>query len=124
MMRIKEKLVRLTGDVVTAVILDLYMGWSYWSLWVGDPEIPVCATQGWVERPLSELKDDVKIPGISESAIQQRLEWLVLNGFLDARPGSAPEICQYRANVYVVKRGLFAIGCVEEPEYPPLWWEE
>ncbi len=127
----KDHLVTLTGDRITAMLLDLFMYWSYWSLWVGDPEIPVVASQGWVERSPTELKDDLMIHDLPDFRIQNRLNWLVLTNFFTVRLSDSGQR-QYRAAVYTVMRDVFKYKYGYRPvngfgrycRYPPPWWRE
>jgi len=136
---IKEELVALTGDGLSALILNQLL---YWSERVrdfdefieeeeqrgGDPNVE--PTRGWIYKTASELGEEIML-GVSGRTVQRRLDDLVEAGYIDRResPHKWDRTLQYRPNIYAIQRGLARLGYVldgyplqfrfEESESPP-----
>ena len=119
---LKEELVRLTGDALSALILDQFLQWTR-SAYDHDrmlleekargsnESVQLC--HGWISRSAKQLADDLM--GIaSEDTIRRRLVQLVDRGWLQERagPNANPwdKTRQYRVDLAALQRDLAAIG--------------
>jgi hypothetical protein len=115
---IKEELVALTGDAISALILNQFL---YWSERVrdfdsfieeerrrdGDPNIE--PTSGWIYKSISELKEEIMVSD-SEATIRRRIEALVEAGYLEKRKGEDDQTPQYRPHTRCIKTELKKLG--------------
>jgi hypothetical protein len=119
---IKEELVALTGDALSALILNQLLYWSErvrdFDAFIeeekrrgGDPNIEL--TNGWIYKSAAELGEEIMM-GVSEATIRRRLDDLVAAGYLDKResPHKWDRTSQYRPNIYNIQRDLADRGYV------------
>ena len=119
---IKEELVALTGDALSALILNQLLYWSErvrdFDAFIeeekrrgGDPNIEL--TNGWIYKSASELGEELMM-GVSDATIRRRLDDLVAAGYLDKResPHKWDRTSQYRPNIYNIQRDLADQGYV------------
>lgn len=122
---IKEELVLLTGDIISALVLNQFI---YWSNKVkdfdkflveeatrqklNDGEEISNLRNGWIYKSAEEMTEELL--GIaSEKTIQRRMKELVEKGFLAAR--NNPEnnwdrTIQYRVNILLIQKELQELG--------------
>ncbi|QSO48681.1 MarR family transcriptional regulator [Alicyclobacillus mengziensis] len=122
---IKEELVRLTGDLYRAIILNQFI---YWSQRVRDvdrfiaeeqkrmeheaAEINMKPTKGWVYKTADELLEETML-GISRQSINRYLNALVEQGYLLCRNNPDHKwdrTKQYRVDFVKVRQELAALG--------------
>jgi hypothetical protein len=122
---IKEEFVAVTGNVITALILNQMI---YWSERITDfdkfieeekerfsnegKDIKIDLQEGWIYKSYQELKDELMLTD-SLKTISRHLKKLVDLGFLDRRRN--PKIFydrkyQYRVNLLVIKNKLNEAG--------------
>ena len=119
---IKEELVALTGDALSALILNQLLYWSErvrdFDAFIeeekrrgGDPNIEL--TNGWIYKSAAELGEELMM-GVSDATIRRRLDDLVAAGYLDKResPHKWDRTSQYRPNIYNIQRDLADRGYV------------
>lgn len=122
---IKEELVRLTGDIYRAIILNQFI---YWSQRVRDvdrliaeeqrrmeyeaTDLNMKPTNGWVYKTAEELLEETML-GISRQSVNRYVNVLVEQGYLLCR--SNPDhkwdrTKQYRVDFVKVRRDLAELG--------------
>lgn len=117
---IKEELVALTGDALSALLLNQILYWSErvqdFDAFIaeekrrgGDPNIEL--TNGWIYKSAPELGEEIMMD-VSTATIRRRLEELVEAGYLDKResPAKWDRTYQYRPNIYTIQRDLAGLG--------------
>jgi len=118
---LKEELATLTGDPISAIVLDQLLYWSRRTRdfdqfieeeKARDPNITMPLTHGWIYKSAKQLADELM--GIASAAtIRRRLVNLVENGWVDERhnPNHAwDRTMQYRPNIHAIQRDLAALG--------------
>ncbi len=119
---IKEELVALTEDAISALILNQFL---YWSERVrdfdrfideerrrgADPNIE--PTSGWIYKSIADLGEEIML-NASEATIRRRIDDLVEAGYLEKResPQKWDRTLQYRPHIYNIQQALFEIGYV------------
>jgi len=118
---IREELVRLTGDGISAVILGQML---YWSERVRDidkyieeervrnPETNIQPTHGWIYKSAEDLAEETLL-GLSATTVRRRMRYLVENGWLDERENpdnTWDKTRQYRVNIKKIIADLNALG--------------
>lgn len=118
---IREELVALTGDAVTALILGQMLYWSERTQDVDryiaeesqrDPATSIQPTHGWIYKTAEELADEIMLGG-SRSTISRRLVELVKAGWLQRRNNPAHKwdhTWQYRVDFHKVQSALQDLG--------------
>ena len=118
---IKEELVAITGDFISAIILNQFM---YWSDRVKDfdkllleektiaekegIELNAPLKQGWIYKKAEELIDETML-GISASSMRNKIKSLVEQGYLFERKNPYykwDHTKQYRVNYIKIKNDL------------------
>lgn len=122
---IKEELVRLTGDIYRAIILNQFI---YWSQRVRDvdrliaeeqrrmeyeaADLNMKPTNGWVYKTAEELLEETML-GISRQSVNRYVNVLVGQGYLLCRNNPDHKwdrTKQYRVDFVRVRRELAALG--------------
>ena len=119
---IKEELIALLGDALSALILNQILYWSErvrgFDAFIdeersrgGDPNVEL--TNGWIYKSSAELGEEIMM-GTSDSTIRRRLDDLVEAGYIDRResPHKWDRTLQYRPNIYKIQHDLAGLGYV------------
>jgi len=118
---IREELVALTGDTLSALILNQFLYWSErvrdFDKFIAeekkrDPGLQMPPTHGWIYKTAAQLREEI-MSTASESTISRRLQGLVRAGILWRRRN--PEYkwdrtWQYRVNLECLRDGLAGLG--------------
>lgn len=128
---IKEELVELTGDLVSALVLNQFL---YWGQRVNDfdafieeekerdPDNNALLTHGWIFKSAKQLTEELMFAEKSEDKIARTIAKLVDAGWLERRnnPYSAwDRKYQYRPAIKKIQKDLQEIGYALEG-YPLL----
>jgi DNA-binding MarR family transcriptional regulator len=124
---IREELVKLTGDWLSALVLNQFMYWSERTKDVGSflKEENKRRTEqtfseddienfkhGWIYKTAEELNDELMV-GISRHTISRRIDLLVEKGWLTRRNNPKykwDHTYQYRTNTLKIEEDLLKIG--------------
>jgi DNA-binding MarR family transcriptional regulator len=118
---IKEELVALTGDWLSALILNQFL---YWGERVKDfdqfileererdPETKIELTHGWIYKTGKDLNDELMID-VAETTTRRRIQKLVEQGWIDERHNPERKwdrTLQYRPNIRRIQADLQKLG--------------
>ena len=118
---IREELVRLTGDAISAVILNQMLFHLEYSESIDryiaeekerDPDVKINPTQGWIYKTAKELCDEIMLD-VSISGVSRRLVALVDKGWLQRRENPYHKwdhTLQYRVDVCKIQGDLERLG--------------
>lgn len=123
---IKEEFIELTGDFISAIILNQFLYWTD-ILQKSDEQlleekkraeqngkqINLSQRDGWIYKTAKQMLEEIMI-NTSEKTVERRIKDLVKAGFLESR--NNPEYkwdrtMQYKVNLENVQAGLRKIGC-------------
>ena len=118
---LKEEFVVLTGDAISAVLLDLILHWSHnmkrFDEYVEeerarDPDINMPLTDGWINKSAKQFEDELM--GMASGAtIRRKLINLTKQGWIDKRhnPNNVwDRTMQYKPNIRAIQRDLAELG--------------
>lgn len=122
---IKEELVSLTCNYITAIILNQLIYWServrdFDKFLVQEKELAelngekkeIELTYGWIYKPARELSDETML-GLSDSNIRKHLKKLIEKGFISERRNPKvkwDKTMQYKINLYFIEQELNILG--------------
>ena len=128
---VKEELVAITGDFVTAMILNQFIFWSerrkdsdkfiqeeieiaqkYRNNEEGDNSTLPELSYGWIYKKTEELADEVMLSS-SRQTVRKHITLLVKAGFIDERRNPKykwDQTVQYRVNLYKIQSELEKYG--------------
>ncbi len=122
---LKEEFVKLTGDIVKAIILSQFI---YWSERVNDFDtfiaeeksraeqsginVIIEPSNGWIYKTAEQLSEETML-SMAPNSILRHIKELVKNGWLDERNNPDhrwDRTKQYRVNLIKIHKDLFEIG--------------
>ena len=118
---IREDLVALTGNHISALILNQFLYWTDrvndFDLFVKeelerDPESKIQLFSGWIYKKAEELSNELMI-GATVPTIRKYIKQLVEKGYLHERnnPGDRwNKVLEYRVDIIKIQSDLFELG--------------
>ncbi len=133
---VKEELVALTGDFMSAMVLQQFLYWSErvsdfdnfileereMAQHAGEVEPNVSLRNGWIYKKAEQLSEET-MTYISKSAMLRHIATLVEGGWIEQRRNPKDKMdrtYQYRVNVVRIQRELLQKGYVLEGYRVPL----
>ena len=117
----KEELVNLTGDAISAIILNQFLYWSQRTRDADkfrkeeldrDPEANIPLMNGWIYKSADDLAEEL-MDLTSRHTLRRRIIELVEAGWIDERNNPKygwDRTLQYRPNLLAIQRDLQALG--------------
>jgi len=119
----KEELVMLTGDDLSAVILNQFLYWSERTKdfdqfikeeKTRDPQASIMLTRGWIYKSADDLRDEI-MTRASSATVRRRIVKLVNMGWLRERHNPNygwDRVLQYRPDIHKIQTDLLELGYV------------
>jgi len=119
---IKEELVALTGDFISALALQQFLYWSERTYDTDkfleeekerDPSIKIDPTYGWIYKKMEELHEELMLYSLSVATVRRRVEVLVENGWVARRNNPKykwDKTWQYRPDIVKIQTDLNKLG--------------
>ena len=118
---IKEELVALTGDYISAIVLNQFLYWSErtkdFDAFIEeekqrDQGVQIALTKGWIYKTSDEMRDEIMVT-VSADTVRRRIQGLVEHGWIDERRNPIHKwdrTLQYRPNIWNIQTDLQRIG--------------
>jgi hypothetical protein len=118
---IKEELVALTGDYISAIVLNQFLYWSErtkdFDAFIEeekqrDQGVQIALTKGWIYKTSEEMRDEIMVT-VSADTVRRRIQGLVEHGWIDERRNPIHKwdrTLQYRPNIWNIQTDLQEMG--------------